>query len=97
MLQALLFKQNIFSADTANNWQIIISCHRSNPEYTKKVPDSSRVTEHVCVSLHVGLDVFYKLFINKIYICINPPMIMDYTKYTTFSIDKNNKYVINIC
>lgn len=55
------------------------------------------MTEHVSVSEHVGLDIIYKLFINKIYICMNPTTDIDYTKYTTFSIDKNNKYVTNIC
>lgn len=43
------------------------------------------------------LDVFYKLLINKIYICMNPTIGIDYTKYTTFSIVKNNKYGTNIC
>ena len=94
------WNKTTFSEDMENNWQIIIICHRINPWFTKSSGQQpcDRTCKRKGTSLNRGfLEVFYKLFISIIYICTNPTIIMDYTKYTTFSIDKNNKYVINIC
>lgn len=57
--------------------------------------DTGRLFSAV-IEIIYDLDIIYKLLINNIYICMDHTIDMDYTKCTTFSIDKNNKYVINI-